>query len=89
MKHETRMEEDERLTDKVPSKWITIVVKYGEKGKHLYADTDFSTGFWATEAEAQMWAEGHCRYDQKAIVAVLKVDRLVKAKPVEFETVAA
>lgn len=77
------------MTDKIPSKWMAVVVHYGERGKHLYSDPDLSTNFFATEEEADKWAKNHCAYDQKAMVAILKVERLVKAAPVTFEVVTA
>jgi hypothetical protein len=77
------------VTDKIPSKWMAVIVQYGERGKHLCSDPDVSPNFFATEEEADKWAKEHCAYDQKAIVAILKVERLVKAAPVVFEVVNA
>lgn len=77
------------MSDQIPSKWAAITVEYGEKRKHLSADCESSLHFFATAAEADEWAKKHCAYDQKAIVAVLKIERLVKAAPVVFEIVNA
>jgi hypothetical protein len=77
------------MSEPVPSKWVAIVVQYGEGQKHLYSDHEISPQFCRSELEAQQWAEDHCRFNQRAMVAVLKVDRLVCAKPVEFERITA
>jgi hypothetical protein len=74
----------------VPSKWVCIVVHYGEKKKHLYSGIDDGTPtFFASEGEAEKWAFDHCRYDQKATVLICRADRLVVAKPVEFDSIKA
>lgn len=73
---------------KVPSKWATIVVRYGEKEKHLYADGDYSPGFFATEAEAQESAEAYCRHSPDIMVAVVKVERMLRTR-FDFEMVKA
>lgn len=80
------MSEDQ---DPVPSKWMATVVEYGEKKGHLYVPIEHSQMFFATEAEADKWAKDQCAYDQKSLVAILKVDRLVKAAPVTFEVMTA
>lgn len=77
------------LTDDVPSKWVAIVVKYGDGRKHLYSDSDLSPRFFAAENEAQAWSEGFCRDNPRATVLVLQAKRIVKAKPIEFENIEA
>lgn len=78
------------MADAIPSKWVTIVVEYGEKQKHLYAETvDYPVCFWDTEDQAQKAAEDHCRFNQRAMVLVLRADRMVKARPVEFDSIKA
>ena len=77
------------LEDEIPSKWVAIVVLYGERRKHLYEHHDHRPHFFPTERDARKWAEDHCRFDQKANVLILRADSIVRAKPVEFETIAA
>jgi len=77
------------MSDAIPSKWVAIVVQYGEGRKHFYMGRDTSPFFFATEAEAQNLAEAHCREHPKDAVLVLRVDRLVYAKPIEFDNIRA
>ena len=74
----------------IPSKWAVMEVGYGEGKKFLYHTMEHDgPNFFATEKEAQEWAQDHCRFNQKAMVVVVKIERMVKAKPVEFDNIAA
>ena len=73
----------------IPERWATARVKWGEQQKHLYVDADYSIGLYVTEEEAQSVAEQHCKTDLTAMVLVFKIDRLVRAKPIAFESIKA
>lgn len=65
------------------------MVGYGEEKKHLVVADDSHPYLFPTEAEAEKWAKTHCEHCQKSIVALLKVDRLIKAAAMTFETITA
>ena len=73
----------------ISSKWIVIVVEYGEEQKYLYPSDDHLPRFFATKDEALKSAEYHCQRHQTAQVLILQVTKLVRAKSLDFEIINA
>ena len=73
----------------MPSGWATVPVRYGEKRAHFYATSEDQEllGFHPTEERALAAARNECARNPDVMMAILKIEQVIKAKPVEVEAV--
>ena len=70
----------------LPSEWAIVAVAFGEGKKHLYSTDKASLEFFPTYDKALEKARLDIE-DGGGIIAIMQVNRLLKAKPVEFEVI--
>lgn len=70
----------------LPSEWAIVAIAFGEGKKHLYATDKASLEFFPSYDKALSAAQAAIE-DGGGMIAVMQVNRLLKAKPVEFDIV--